>query len=132
MADYAEDVGRRIREARENNRPDLSQEDLAHELGVTGKTVGRWERGESQPRGRQWEPLAKLLQVEVGDLRGQPPAVPAEDVTETLARIESKLDRLMAVIGLDDETADLNSAVDAFARALEARAEDDEAAASAG
>lgn len=39
-----------------------------------------------------------------------------------LERVEQKLDRLLTAIGLEDETADLNSAVDAFARALEERA----------
>lgn len=94
MAAYAQDVGQRIREARERNRPGISQEDLAHELGVSSKTIGRWERGEVQPRDRQWEPLAKKLKVAVADLRGRPPLTPEEELRARMDQINDRLAEL--------------------------------------
>jgi transcriptional regulator with XRE-family HTH domain len=43
-------TGERIKEARE--RRQLTQQELADELGVSLRTVGSWERGESVPRSR--------------------------------------------------------------------------------
>jgi DNA-binding XRE family transcriptional regulator len=93
MAAYTADVGRRMREARERNRPDLtSQEAAAQEIGVSGKQYGRWERGESQPRSDKWTPIAHMLRVPVEDLRGRPPALPEEELRAQLDRIEAKVD----------------------------------------
>lgn len=42
------------------NKLKLSQEDFAHELGVTLATVSRWERDASQPSPLALEKLEKL------------------------------------------------------------------------
>lgn len=98
MAAYAEDVGRRIRQARETNRPELSQEAAAHEVGVSVKQYGRWERGESSPRHDKWERLADVLGVPVNDIRGEPPAVAEHELRIQLNRIEEKLDLILAAL----------------------------------
>lgn len=51
--------GRALREARE--RANLSQEELAHELNVSAKTVGQWERGRAVPRPRHRRLLEDTL-----------------------------------------------------------------------
>lgn len=95
MSAYMQDVGRRMREARERNRPDLtSHEKAAHELGVSGKQYGRWERGESQPRPDKWSAIAEMLDVSVESLRGSPPIAPEEELRAQLTRIEEKLDAI--------------------------------------
>lgn len=45
-----------------------SQEHLAEILGVNPATVGRWERGQSLPQGRQLNGLADALQVNLNQL----------------------------------------------------------------
>lgn len=45
-----QELGRRIRRLREERR--WSQAELGDLVGVTGRTVGNWERGESVPRNR--------------------------------------------------------------------------------
>jgi len=55
-----------LRELRE--RASLTQRDLAILLGVTEKSVQRWETGVSIPRLRQQVKLAKRFGVEVDEL----------------------------------------------------------------
>lgn len=43
-----EEIGTRIRRLREERR--LSQADLGLAIGVSGRTIGNWERGENTPR----------------------------------------------------------------------------------
>jgi hypothetical protein len=82
MAEHLAAVGRRLREARERNRPDLtSHEKAAHELSkagviVTGKQYGRWERGESEARSDKREAIASMLGTSVESLWGEPPIAP--------------------------------------------------------
>jgi len=40
-----------------------SQEDLAHTIGVTGRTIARWEHGESHPTHLAEEKILKLEKV---------------------------------------------------------------------
>ena len=51
-----------IRAARE--RLEMTQQDLADELGVSLRTVGNWERGDTVPRNRM-APLADVLRLAV-------------------------------------------------------------------
>ncbi|HZT82239.1 MAG TPA: helix-turn-helix transcriptional regulator [Gemmataceae bacterium] len=46
----------------------FSQEALARRLGVSARTVARWEAGESKPRKRHARALARELGVDVDDL----------------------------------------------------------------
>lgn len=106
MADYLADVGRRLREARERNRPDLSSHAKAarelENLGVTvsEKQYGRWERGESEPRGDKRKVIATMVGVEVADLWGNPPIAPEQELRDQLDRIETMLDRLLDHFGI--------------------------------
>lgn len=54
----AGEIGKWLREAREGQGR-YSQEKAAHEIGVTGKTVGSWENGRVAP------PVDKLLALAV-------------------------------------------------------------------
>lgn len=107
MAAYTEDVGRRIRRARESNRPDLSQEAAAHEVGVSVKQYGRWERGESSPRADKWERLAEVLGVPVVEIRGELPAVAEHELRIQLGRLEVKLDALLVHAGINPASFDV-------------------------
>jgi transcriptional regulator with XRE-family HTH domain len=100
MADYEEEVGRRIKRARLQNRPDLtSHESAAREFGnISSKQWGRWERGESLPRAANWNRLAEVLQIEVAELRGDPPAIAEHELADQLDRIEAKLDAILATV----------------------------------
>jgi transcriptional regulator with XRE-family HTH domain len=76
----------RIRQARE--RLGLTQQDVAAAVGVSLRTFGNWERGETVPQRR----LAKLEDVLGTRLRGGP---------ETLPSVEAQ--RLAAGSGVDPE-----------------------------
>ena len=52
-------IGERIRALRE--KIGISQEELAHSVGMHPNTVARWERGELIPRGTSLSKLAKGL-----------------------------------------------------------------------
>lgn len=80
-------LGKRIREAREARG--LIQEDLATGLGVTEKTVGRWERGEYSPRGTTLRRLIAYFRV-------------ARDLPD-LAILEAAHDAAEAVIAEDED-----------------------------
>lgn len=102
MADYLADVGRRLREARLQNRPDLdsipkASRELHEKFGIINseKQYGRWELGKSEPRGAKREALAKMLRVRPEDIWGEPPIAPEEELRQQLNRIEDKLDRLL-------------------------------------
>ena len=56
-------LGEQIRRARENNN--LSQEDLAEQLGVSRQAVSKWENDTSVPQGINRELLSKILKLEL-------------------------------------------------------------------
>jgi transcriptional regulator with XRE-family HTH domain len=68
----SQSLGERIREARQGDasRETITQERLAALVGVTKNTVGKWERGESEPL---WSQLGAI-----GDVCGVPMAYFAE------------------------------------------------------
>lgn len=55
-------LGEQIRRARENKN--LSQEELAEQLGVSRQAVSKWENDTSMPQGINKELLTKLLEIE--------------------------------------------------------------------
>lgn len=80
-------TGNEIREARE--RAGLTQDALGSAVGVSGRTVGNWERGTTVPRNR----LAKLR--EVLEMTTTPAdATPLRDVSDAslLAEIARRFD----------------------------------------
>jgi transcriptional regulator with XRE-family HTH domain len=108
MADYLVEVGRRLHDARIQNRPDLtSHEKAAHELQAThgvvvsGKQYGRWERGESEPRTDKREAIAAMLRVDVTDIWGLPPIAPEVELRAQLDRLEARLDAIAKHLGID-------------------------------
>lgn len=118
MADaHKERVGAAIRERREEL--DLSQRELAAKIPVTEKTLRRWESGESFGHMDNLERLAELLNTTVDRLMAGPAKQkgPTPDPfaassnggsdSERLARIEHKLNRLLALV----EDADLATAL---------------------
>lgn len=56
-------LGEQIRRARENNN--LSQEELAEQLGVSRQAVSKWENDTSVPQGINRELLSKILELEL-------------------------------------------------------------------
>ncbi len=48
----------------------LTQEQLAPLIGVTLRTIQRWEMGDSEPRSSQWPRTAGALNVTVAELLG--------------------------------------------------------------
>jgi transcriptional regulator with XRE-family HTH domain len=65
--DGAEDLARRIRDYREKR--DLTQRQLADQLGVTQQSVARWEQG-SPPRRYMLRIIESLLEEEFDDDHG--------------------------------------------------------------
>lgn len=61
-------IGPKVRELREAAR--VSQEDLAHQAGISTSTLSRIERGTYQPRLDTLNKLAQALSVPVADLLG--------------------------------------------------------------
>ncbi len=58
--------GEVIRALREKNN--MTQEELAEKIGVTGKAVSKWERGRGLPDITLIEPIAGALGLSVGEL----------------------------------------------------------------
>jgi transcriptional regulator with XRE-family HTH domain len=56
----------------------LTQEQLAEQLQVTGKSVSKWETGLCLPDAAQYEPLCRILEITINELfAGQ--RIPAEN-----------------------------------------------------
>ena len=62
---------KRLRKAR-----GMTQQELADQLGVSNKSVSRWESGGGYPDVALLEPLARALGVTVDELLSNTPAVP--------------------------------------------------------
>jgi transcriptional regulator with XRE-family HTH domain len=61
-------AGRQSALAQRRRSLGLSQEALADKLSVDARTIGRWERGESNPQPWQRAPLARALQLTIDEL----------------------------------------------------------------
>lgn len=103
MADFAR--GELLRELRETRH--LSQEEAAHEIGVSVKTIRAWEKGS----GIRWgnaKQIGQFYGVDPNSLvaregiNGKPADIPDPFSNPQLDRIESKLDKLLAAIGQPD------------------------------
>jgi transcriptional regulator with XRE-family HTH domain len=68
--DYASTFGTRLREARENQRPRLTQKKLAERVGVSARTVAGYEAGEYLPAVDIAGRIATILGVRVDELLG--------------------------------------------------------------
>ena len=60
-----EKIGKFIAERRKNKK--LTQEQLANELGVTSKSVSRWENGKTMPDYSILEDLTKILGISLNE-----------------------------------------------------------------
>ncbi len=60
------DIGTFIRECRKEK--ELTQEELAELLGVTQKSVSRWENGRTMPDMSLYEPLCRALGIQISEL----------------------------------------------------------------
>lgn len=61
-----EKIGKFISELRKENN--LTQEQLAEKLGVTSKSISRWENGKTMPDVSLFEPLCKELNITINEL----------------------------------------------------------------
>lgn len=71
-------IGEKIRQERKRNR--LTQEELAAQMGVSIKTLQRWETEERSPRTKELKKLSEILGTSVEYLMGE--AVEKEDTNE--------------------------------------------------
>ncbi len=78
-------IGKRIKELRKKN--DLTQEKLADFLGVTYKSVSKWECGITTPDISMIGPLTKILNVSSDELLGLNP----ESIDKRRAELEEEL-----------------------------------------
>lgn len=62
------DIGKNIKKARQKRG--LSQEELAHDVGITKSTISKYELGHREPSFEQLKKIAKVLDVTVGYLQG--------------------------------------------------------------
>jgi transcriptional regulator with XRE-family HTH domain len=67
-----ENIGTRIRAAREKQDPPLSQAELARKVGSTGVQMWRWEAGKRVPRLDTLQRIADALSVSLDDLVREP------------------------------------------------------------
>ena len=59
-------IGRFIAELRKSKG--MTQEEMAERLGVSGKTVSRWENGRNLPDAALFEPVCELLDITLTEL----------------------------------------------------------------
>ncbi len=87
VAEFGKEAGARLRTSRE--RLGLSQFEAAVQLGVTDKTLGRWEGAKSKPtRQGHWQKIEQVYGVTTAEILGEPEP-------EQLDRLEAKLDALL-------------------------------------
>jgi transcriptional regulator with XRE-family HTH domain len=102
----AQEIGRRIKLARERIRPTMNQESLGLSIGKSGlTTVSSWERGASSPHAYDLAPLCEALGESASWLIGEKAAVPGS-YSALLQHIGATLKhhRLMALCDMPDAT----------------------------
>lgn len=80
-----ENIGERIRAAREAHQPPISQAELARTVGSTGTQMWRWEAGKRVPRLPMLQRIADALGVSLDDLVREP-KTEATQVSEPAAQ----------------------------------------------
>ena len=83
--------GLRIKQYRENNN--FSQEDLAGFLGVTRRTISRWEQNKSKPNADELSRIAKFIGVSEEELLSEDDSACSTNVLE---RISDSVDNLVS------------------------------------
>lgn len=83
--------GLRIKQCRENNN--YSQEDLAGFLGVTRRTISRWEQNKSKPNADELSRVAKFIGVSEEELLSEDDTACSSNVLE---RISDSVDNLVS------------------------------------
>lgn len=78
-------LGNAIVEAR--RKKNLTQQQLADALGVTNKTVSKWECGRGLPDQSMFEPLEQMLEIRVDDYVGEEPTVYYTRATTVISRV---------------------------------------------
>lgn len=98
-------TGKQIRDAR--NRAGWSQERLAEMLGVTFRTVGNWERGQTAPQSREPE-LLEILQPYLREESSSSDALKGAsdmDLISELARRLARADKSGEKVGNDEDSS---------------------------
>jgi transcriptional regulator with XRE-family HTH domain len=119
---YRAQVGRRLRQLRAGK--DLSQENAAHELSVTTKTLSRWEHGETWPRYEHWAAIRNLYgedpRTAVPDpqalglgapITNEPDKQSLVQIAQALERIDQRLAQFADYLASTDEDADFGTLV---------------------
>ncbi len=106
-----------IKELRKNLR--ISQTEFAKAVGVSLRTVGSWERGESLPNAEQIWACAVALSCSPNDILGWEEAKPAQDMFErelvecyracTPSRQDRILDTARDAAGMSKEASEHHS-----------------------
>lgn len=80
----------------------MTQQDLAEKIGVTGKAVSKWEVGATRPNSRTVLKLAKLFKVHISDLEygyvaeNSFPDNNMEQIISFMNEINKKIERLIS------------------------------------
>jgi transcriptional regulator with XRE-family HTH domain len=106
---HKERVGQAIRQRRKEL--DLSAEELGRQIPVSGKTVERWERGETFGHMDNLDRVAELLETDVATLMAGPAGEKGE-TPDVLGQLDEER-------GLKELLAELSAAVDAMGKQLE-------------
>lgn len=61
-----EKIGRFIAECRKAQK--ITQEELAEKLGITSKSISKWENGNCLPDSSLYQPLCKILNISMNEL----------------------------------------------------------------
>jgi transcriptional regulator with XRE-family HTH domain len=113
MADYAR--GEVLRELRAATPTDdgkrLSQEDAAHKIGVTAKTLRSWEGG-GPIKWENAQKAAAFYGVEPADIATRDQAEDLGPAHAEIRRIEAKLDLLLQHFGVELEPETISEAVE--------------------
>lgn len=76
---------------RKRKEKNMTQEQLAEKIGVSNKTVSKWERGTCMPDYSTVENLCRALDITIGELMdGEEKSVPASDSSAVLELLRKR------------------------------------------